>query len=205
MLDHIIAHEVGHLTGLYAVPEAERLAGVVTEGTRLEAFDRLWDELGRFAADGVPARVVVRAFDEWLAEIGTLLANYPAHLRIEQWLSAQFPGLRPVQERALTQEVQRGYPLLTPRARSGIAPTVYRAKMAMNAAEALHAAESLRRPALFGPYRRHGFEDVAGDLIGLVFQDADEGHRSDMQASAAWAELLGVVGWFRWEPYQEDR
>lgn len=201
-LEQIIVHEVGHLTRLYAVPKEERLSPVMTPQHRRRALHQLMPELAGLMARGASPATIAELFDRWVEELVTQLANYPADLRIERWGSAQFPALRPVQERALTAEVQRGFPLLTPRAQVGTPPTVYQAKMGMNAAEAYNAAELLGRPNLFAPYRRRGFEEIASQLNRLVFEAADEGHRSDMRASEVWAQVLGVPGWFGWEAYQ---
>src|SRR5437867_642486 len=48
LLDHLVAHEVGHLVRLYAVPEAERLAAQVSPETRRRALSQLLPELAAY-------------------------------------------------------------------------------------------------------------------------------------------------------------
>ncbi len=136
----------------------------------------------------------------WYESVATQLANFPADLRIEQWLFERFPGLRSVQERSLVQEVGRSYPLLAPAVARLTPPKIYRPTLAMNAAQAVQVSRLCRRPELLDPFDRAGLADIGERLSQLALDPADQGHRSDMAATTAWAKELGLAGWYQWLP-----
>lgn len=199
-LDHIATHEVGHLVRLYQVPEEERLMPVSTAANRRRAIHQIVDEIIPLQRRGIPESALPTLFDGWYKGVCSQLASFPADLHIEAWIHREFPGLRPVQRRSLFLEVQRGFPAFAPEVAALTPPTMYRATMAMNAAQALHVAELYRAPDLALPYHNAGFAEVGLRLAEIALQPPDEGHRSDMVAVARWADKLRLEGWISWQP-----
>jgi hypothetical protein len=68
--------------------------------------------------------------------------------------------------------------------------------------QAVQVADLFHRSDLLNPFRQHGLEEPGRRLVELALSPADEGHRSDMAATDAWARELGVSGWFEWKPYE---
>src|SRR5579883_1164114 len=62
VLQHLIAHKVGHLVRLAQVPEAERLTAAVTPTTRLQAARQAEPELVSLLQRGVPPATVAELF-----------------------------------------------------------------------------------------------------------------------------------------------
>lgn len=77
VLDHIIAHEVGHLHRLYSTPAHHRLAAITTHDQRTSAVAQLMPELTSFLARGAPPDQIVALTDGWIDEVCTMLANFP--------------------------------------------------------------------------------------------------------------------------------
>ena len=122
VLEHLIAHEVGHIVRLHQVPEAERLMPVMSAQSRWHAVEQITGELAPLEHQGLSAEQVVALFVMWHEALCTQLGSFPADLRIEAWVHEQFPGLRPIQRRSLLEEVARNGPMfdrrvvaLTPR------------------------------------------------------------------------------------------
>jgi hypothetical protein len=201
VLEHLVAHEIGHLVRLYQVPEAERLMPAVTPGSRLRAIEQLAPELLSLLDNGLRHEALVKLFDVWHQGVCQQLASFPADLRIEAWIHSTFPGLRSVQRKSLIAEVQRGLPSLLPEVAAFTPPTIYQATMAMNAAQACHVADLFATPGLAAPFERHGFGRQGRNLLGLVLDAEDKGHDSDRQAVNDWAGELRLTGWFDWRPY----
>lgn len=204
-LPHLIAHEVGHLVRLYRVPEAERLMPALTRESRRRAAEELAPDLVEMMRLGMTEHTLPELFDIWLQGVGTQLANFPADLRIEAWIHERFPGLRPIQERSLVEEVHRAYPSLQPQVARLTPPRVYWPTMAMNAAQAYQVARLYNRLELMAPFEQRGFADVGGYLAHLALGPHDQGHRSDMAAVNTWANELRLAGWFEWAPYLGSR
>lgn len=198
VLEHLVVHEVGHLVRLYQVPEAERLRPALTPACRQGAAAQIIAELDQVVEYGLPEQVLPDVFEVWHHGVCIQVANFPADLRIEAWIHQQFPGLRLVQRRSLIEEVQRSFPLFHPDVVRFTPPTVHRATMAMNAAQAYQVAELYNRPGLVEPFERHGFSAIGRRLLALALGPEYQGHRSDMHAANVWARELGLSGWFEW-------
>ena len=144
-------------------------------------------------------------FDGWLSALGSQLTSFPADLRIEQWVYDKFPGLRGVQERSLTADVQRAFPLFDPLVIASVPRTIWQPTMAMNAAQAWQVAMLYNKPELLDLFQKHSLGIPGRNLARMVLDEPDEGHRSDMVAVNQWAEELGLTGWFAWAPFEGSR
>lgn len=202
-LPHLIAHEVGHLVRLFKVPEDERLMPVITLECRRRAAEQLIPEFAQMVRRGLPdTESVLDIFDTWQRAVISQLTNFPADFRIENWIFTTFPGLHRIQQRSLIEEVQRGFPFFQPEVRRYTPATVYRATMAMNAAQAYHVTDLYAMPELMQPFDKHGFGEIGRQLARMILEtdgdSVDEGHRSDMAVTNAWAQELGLREWFQW-------
>jgi hypothetical protein len=207
VLDHLITHEVGHIVRLHRVPEADRLAPFVSRDCRRYAALQLAsrDEFVPLLARGLAPETVGDMMMDWHEALAEQVANGPVDLRIEQWVHDQFPGLRKAQERSLTDEVERGYDSFHPLIQDFIPPSIYWPTIAMNAAQAVHVARLYRKPELLEPYADHRLIDVGEQLVRIVFDASDQGHRSDMAATNRWAQELRLTGWFEWAEYAQGQ
>jgi hypothetical protein len=178
VIGHLIAHEVGHLVRLYQVPEDQRLMPAITPDSRRRAAEQLTPELAGLVYHGIPAEALVELFDPWYQS---------------------------VQQRSLLEEIRRASPLLQPEVAALTPTTIYRATMAMNAAQACQIAELNCAPALMDPFERHGFASIGNRLAHVALDREDQGHRSDMQVVNEWADELRLAGWFEWQPYTQSR
>ncbi len=205
LLNHLIVHEVGHIVRLHQVPETERLHTVLTPDARTTMARQVIRDLTPLLDAGLPEETAVELISDWHEGVATQLTNFPADLRIEQWIHDRYPGLRRVQERSLVEEVHRSYPLLSPVIAALTPRVVYQATMAMNAAQAVHVSSLYRHPELLTPFTQHGWHERGQHLARLVFDVPDAGHRSDMTTTNAWARTLTLTGWFDWQTYTSAR
>lgn len=82
----LIVHEVGHIVQVQQVPEDERLAPALTREGRLQVAAQIGEELLPIIALGLSQEALLQIFNTWLDGTCTQLANFPADLRIEQWI-----------------------------------------------------------------------------------------------------------------------
>jgi hypothetical protein len=199
ILDHLVAHEVGHIVRLHQVPEEERVLAVAIAENRRIAAHQIAPEIVARVGTQLPEETYFRLFETWYGGVCTQLASFPADLRIEQWIHDRFPGLRPLQRSSLINEVHRSFPGFEPEVLALTPPTVFKATMAMNAAQAHQVAELYDLPELLGPFDVHHFSAMGAWLAHLALASQDEGHRSDVATTNAWATQLNVAGWVGWQ------
>ena len=207
VLDHLIVHETGHIVRLYRVPESERLAAFVSQEHRRYAALQLaaQDEFIPLLADGLSPETIGDMMADWHEALAEQVANGPADLRIEQWIFERFPGLRKIQERSLTEEVQRGYESFHPLVRQTVPTSIYWPTLAMNAAQAWHVASLFGKPEILGPYNTQQLTGIGEDLARMVLDVPDQGHRSDMAATNKWAKEMKLTEWFEWTEYRNGK
>jgi hypothetical protein len=205
VVDHLITHEVGHIVRLHRVPESERLAASVSQEERRNAALQIRDEFIPLLALGVSPETIGAMMIDWHEALAVQLANFPADLRIEQWIFERFAGLRNVQELSLTQEVHRGYESLVPMVADVVPPSIYKPTVAMNAAQAWHVAKLFQKPQLVEPFAEEGYAEIAEQLTREVLEAPDLGHRSDLAATDRLAQRLKLTGWYEWLPFEDSR
>jgi hypothetical protein len=84
----------------------------------------------------------------------------------------------------------------------GIFPAkIYKANASMNAAFAAFWSQQWNDPALTAPYKVAGFLDTGLTLLKISGRIPDE-PAFDVELVDAWAQELGLKGWYRTIPYK---
>jgi hypothetical protein len=101
-------------------------------------------------------------------------------------------------EQAMEAEIRSTLPALAPTFGAGIPKELIAANRAMNSAYAFVAAELSAAPDLSVPFLAAGLGPVAKELIGLTEVAEADGQR-DGQLIEAWAQVIGLGGWYTWQ------
>lgn len=196
-VDHLVAHECGHLVRLWGVPEGERMLPVNGREEQVGALEGLGEELAAMANAGVPLRALSDLFRLAFPGLVAQVTNIPIDLRIERWLRDGYPALRDAQRASLLAQLEVNRGVLKSDVARITPPTIYRASCALNCAFARGVAALYGRPELADPYRETPYWEVAGRLLAALDEQPDDAE-GDVAAVDRWAELLGVRGWYRW-------
>ena len=196
-IDHLVAHECGHLVRLWGVPEDARRLPANGREEQVGALEGLGEELAAMANAGVPLRTLSELFTRAFPGLVAQVTNIPIDLRIERWLHGGYPGLLGAQRASLLAQLGVNRGVLTPDVARITPPTIYRASCALNAAFARGVAELYGEPGLAAPYRDTPHWEVAGRLLAALGEQPDDAG-GDVAAVDRWAELLGVRGWYHW-------
>jgi hypothetical protein len=123
---------------------------------------------------------------------------------VDRWIRERCPDLREVQEQAIESEITNNLAALKPSTRANYPANVYEASISMNAAYAIHGGDLLGKPYLAVPYRSQGYGEIGSRLIALALGTADPTEElTDRQIIDAWAQELGVEGWYEWSELSE--
>lgn len=118
---------------------------------------------------------------------------------VDRWIRQHCPDLKEAQEQAISSEITNNLGALQPSTRANYPPAVYGASIAMNGAYAIHGGDLLGKPYLAVPYVSQGYGEIGRRLIALAVGpgDASPGP-TDRQIIDAWAQELGIGGWYEW-------
>lgn len=197
-LDHLVAHECGHIVRLAAASRADRVIPVMTSSLRYDMTLQLLPDIERLLNRGIldeGALAVVLPL--WLGGIVSQLHNTPADIHIERWLHRELPALREAQFASIASEARDAYQALgtirdfTPR-------RIWLGSNAMNYALLKASADLFDRPELVQPYQGTGVQRTGRRLLALVNAEEDRGFACDRRLSDRWSEELGFKGWLQW-------
>src|SRR3972149_8450484 len=105
ILDHLIAHECGHINRIFGVPPEDRkMVSSRYENKRL-ALDQIADELLRLSKV-IPIEKINKVSDMWFHAMIKQVTNIPVDMRIEKWLFDNYPELRKSQEVSIDRQMK---------------------------------------------------------------------------------------------------
>ena len=126
------------------------------------------------------------------------LRSYAVGMRIDQWLADEHPDLRALQADGVDAMQQENLQLLSKRIGTLSIPVPLLAPVA---AYALLADRLLGKTVYAIAYRAAGVLDLGADLLSITdSMPNDAGH--DRELVDAWAQAIGMTGWYAWTPYK---
>ena len=118
---------------------------------------------------------------------------------VERWIRQHCPDVSEAQGQAIESEITNNLAALKPSTRANYPAAIYEASISMNAAYAIHGGDLLGKPYLAVPYLSQGYGELGRRLIALAVGGEDSTHEpTDRQIIDAWAQELGIGGWYEW-------
>jgi len=137
----------------------------------------------KYGLDGVHA-VALR--DQLLQGLIVHLYSVAVGLRVSERLTLDYPELLELESEHIQRELNMNHAGLADKVRETLPREVYDATHKINTAYALYWSRHLEKPEVVNPYRLQGFESAGNDY----------------ELVDAWAESLGIRGWFVWVKYE---
>jgi len=202
-LDHLVAHECGHIIRFATAAPEDRVVPVMTTERRTQAIAQLLPELTALSRKGYPAEVLAAVVPIWLSGTVAQLSDTPSDIRIEQWIDNEYRGLREVQRTSLLEQAHELH-LVASRAVGKVTPeSIWVASNAMNYALVKTIARLLGRNDLMTPYTFSRARPLGESLFGMVEAEPDDGLVGDRWLSEQWADALGFRDWSEWRRLDE--
>ncbi|MGE3075142.1 MAG: hypothetical protein AB7N24_15415 [Dehalococcoidia bacterium] len=199
-IDHLIAHELGHVRHFETVPfEHRRLPALTSFGVR-EFANFLWGDRVAQAAASMGEPTLHAAAQAWASGLSAQLANTPADIDIERRLAGE-SAIRPLQERSVRNQIQREIHVLSPGVQRNTPAAVWRASAAM--IYALHSAVAKEFDVrnLLRPWDAHPAAKRSGELLCEIFESAKPHTLDDFyQVSTRWNEALRLPPLYELRP-----
>jgi hypothetical protein len=198
-LDHLVAHECGHIVRVAAASPSDRALPVMTSAQRYEASLQLLPGIEDLLERGIiQPEYLDTLLPLWLSGTVYQLHNTPADIHIERWLHREFPGLRKIQAASLMSQAREAHQVLGPEIELCTPRLVWDASNAMNYALMKSAMDLFGPEEFVRPYEGTKAEAVGTELLAMVDSTPDTGLVGDRQLSERFAERLGLKGWLTW-------
>lgn len=206
LLTHLIAHELGHLRLECAARQVGRNRILISAAANREkAIRSMSDDIHRWQRQGFSEQsitdVSIRLTDGMVRQV----FNAPIDMLIEMSLHHTIPILRPSQFLSLdllAEEAEKA--TLNPEIRARMPKRIVRASAALNGATALFVDRLWGGATAFAaPYRTLDAFPLSQQLLALFDRRAASLRPGDeYEIVDAWAEMLGLKGWYEWREDQ---
>lgn len=200
ILNHLIAHECGHILRMSGVPEEQRRVPVSNRVTMTAAFTPLMPEVERIVA-GMPGNVGPELLGMLYNGLVRQVTNFPADIAIERWLAAEYPDLHDAQRASLRRQLRDSEAGLDRKVRVMTPELIYTAANTMNYTFFLFIEEALGEPFL-GRFAGSPFKESGLRLAEITRALPLATHIDDNAMVDAWAGFLKIAGWFEWTGFE---
>lgn len=201
ILDHLIAHECGHIKRIWDVPPAERIVPASNDENKRFALTQIGDQLIKLTK-AIPVEHLGKISNIWFHGIIRQVTNIPVDMRIEKWIFDNYPELRKSQVASIDRQMKESAQVLSKRVENFTPKKIYDTSNYINYSFALFM-ESLIGKKYIAPYKSTPYTGLGSKLADLVMKSEDKGFLQDIEIIDQWTELLGLKGWYYWADFED--
>lgn len=200
-VNHLIAHECGHIIRTYKAREEERVVPYADARHQLAMKQSVAND-PTLQNIGLPPAQLDELMNIWHGGIVSQLTNQPVDIMIEKWLYRDHPGLRDLQIKSLRSQWNEALKGLADSVRRTTPAIIYESSNLMNYAFFRHLGLAFGENYL-KPYNNTPFVDRGKALAALLDTVPDDTFAGDLKKIAAWTDYLGLNGWFDWIDFEK--
>jgi len=200
LINHLIAHECGHILRTFGVPEAKRLIPMSYKDNRDRVIKDISKDLKKLSSV-VPAQKVDQLVDFWHRGIVQQITSYPPDISIEKWIYDSYPELRPYQLESIEKQKESSIAVLSNEVKMMVPRKIYNANNLMNYAFFNILGEHIGVD-LVKPYNRTPYVKKGKKLVSLTKKEFVNTYEGDIEMTNHWAKFLNISGWFEWTSFE---
>ena len=200
LVNHLIAHECGHILRMFAVPEEGRLIPMSNQEIKGIALNELQDEIVGLSKS-LPLERFVQIINLWFNGIVRQVTNFPPDIMIEKWLYNEYPELRPYQLPSLQKQHQEAIAGLKDEVRQITPLKILDASNIMNYAFFRIIGFHIKTNFLT-PYNQTAYVRRGKELAEYTEKNYTNDYEGDLKMIDYWAKYLGLSNWFAWTGFE---
>jgi len=199
-INHIIAHECGHIIRIYEAAPSERLIPYFSSKNFEYALEDSSEDIENIS------KIIHKAKLNQLIEMlfkGLVmqLTNQPVDLKIEEWLYNRYPGLREFQKISFQSQLQEALGGLNKDVRAITPSKIYEASHSMNYAYFNVLAKKTKFD-FDSIYDNFEFENKGRSLIEIMGKYGNN-FDGDLKRINDWANILNLSHWYEWKNFDD--
>jgi len=199
-INHIIAHECGHIIRIFKSDPSERLIPFISSKSSETAINEIANDIDSISK--VMSKPKVEHLIEMLFKgVIMQLTNQPVDLKIEEWIYNEYPGLREFQEISFQSQLQEALGGLIEDVRKITPSKIYEASHSMNYAY-FNALSKKTKFYLDSAYDNFEFEDK-GRLLIEIMDKYKNNFDGDLKRINDWANILNLSSWYEWKRFED--
>jgi hypothetical protein len=201
-IDHLIAHECGHILRYYSVNSEKRMIPMTNNQSYQIALMDL-ERKNQTMLQRIPPEVKQKIIPFWISGFIQQLTNLPVDYYIETWIFNQYPELQEFQANSINVSYLRASQGLDPQIKKRVPDLLYKGSNAMNYAY-FKKLDRVMGTDYFHIYKKFPDKKLGEKLFNLI-NDHDSGFESDITTINNWADELNVNKWFSWIPFDMNQ
>lgn len=202
LINHLVAHECGHVLRMFATPLSKRLVPATTEQEKNYALLVMKEDLDLLRTR-IGGELVDRMLDMWFEGIVRQLTNMPPDIMIERWLWNNYPDLREFQVKSIYSQQQEAVQALSEEIRRMSPARVYEVSIIMNIAffriVGRYLGENFVKPYNNTPI----LLERGKKLANMTTSEQKDDYEGDIDMINRWADYLGLENWFTWTSFED--
>jgi len=199
-INHIIAHECGHILRIYEAAPSERLIPYFSSKNYEHAFEESRKDINNISKI-IPESKLNQLIEMLFKGLVMQLTNQPVDLKIEEWIYNEYPGLREFQEISFQSQLQEALGGLTEDVRKITPYKIYEASHSMNYTYFNVLAKNTKFD-LDSAYDNFEFE-VKGKLLIEIIEKYENNLDGDIKRINDWANILNLSEWYEWKNFED--
>lgn len=200
VINHLVAHECGHLLRMFAAPADKRLIPYSDKEKEDKAKVEIKDDIKAISSSLSP-ELLQSMTTMWHQGLIRQLTNMPPDIMIEKWLYDEYPQIRPYQLRTIQKQLQEATAGLSDKIRIMTPGKIYDASHFMNYAffriVGFHLGVNFVKEYNNTKYVRRGKE-----LAAITEKEYINTYEGDIKMITTWAEFLQLSTWFGWMHFE---
>jgi len=197
-INHIIAHECGHIIRIYEAPPSERLIPYFSSKNfeyALEDSSEDIDNISKIIHKSKLNQLIEMLFKGLVMQ----LTNQPIDLKIEEWIYNGYPSLREYQKLSFKSQLHEALGGLNEKIRSITPSKVYEVSHSMNYAyfNVLSEKTNFELDSAYGNFE---FENKGRSLIEIM-EKYENNFDGDVKRIDDWAKILNLSSWYEWKKF----
>lgn len=198
-INHLIAHECGHILRMFGVPEEKRLIPHTNDQIKLKALGQIEPQIQKLSSV-LPFDKLAQIVNSWYEGIVRQVTNFPPDIMVEKWIYDEYPKLRPYQSRCVNKQHREALAGLSRQVAEMTPQKILDASNIMNYAFfriiGMHFSINYVRPYNGTPY----FEQ--GKKLATITENYIDSYEGDIEMINKWADFLDLSGWFSWTDFE---
>ena len=201
IINHLIAHECGHVLRIYSVSPENRLIPFTDDQLRLQSLKDIEPEIQKLSKI-LPFEGLVQIVNVWYAGMIKQLINFPSDIQIELWIYDDYPDLRVSQSKNIKRQYDEAVQGLSSQVERMTPQKLLNASNGMNYAFFNILGKHFNDNYYLRKYDRSAYIDIGKRLI-LLQQESENNYIGDVDTINKWAKALNLSHWFAWRDFED--
>ena len=200
IINHLIAHECGHIIRIFSAPEQKRIVPFTNENHFKNAIIEMKEEIKKIPLS-LPKQQMDQIMKMWFNGLISQLTNTPPDLMIEKWIYDTYKELRGYQLESIKRQWKDAIVGMKPEIKNITPLKIFNSSNIMNCAFyyiiSAELKDNFAQPYDSTPYREKGKK--LAELTQKNYQNNLEG---DVEKINEWADFLNLSKWFGWTNFE---